>query len=59
MDVESKARGLIAEGSGWCRCVVGDCRRECGMEVEGDTWELDGVRHSCTHADGQSDGDEL
>jgi len=59
MNGESHACGLVGEGGGRVRCVVDDCRRESGMEIKGNAWERDGVRHSNTRANGQSDGYEL
>lgn len=59
MDGKSHACGLDRKGSGWVHCVVDDRRRECRVEVKGDTWELDRVRHSYTQASGQSDQNEL
>jgi hypothetical protein len=59
MNGKGHTRVLVGEGSGESHCGVDDCGRECGMDVDGDARELDGVRHSYAQASGQSDGEEL
>jgi len=59
MNGESHACGLVGEGGGMIHCVVDDCRRESRMEIKGNAWKLDGVRHSNTQASGQDNGYEL